>query len=85
MEAGNQTKPRFKAMFVESWRPKCLTLILAVAVYYGIRTQLDPGQPIFPVPGTVPEAPTRPPAAPGLGDTLLNPIPVPIPGGDSGD
>ena len=70
-----------RAIFLESWRAKVLSLLIAMAIWYLIRSHLDADTPSFPVPGTD-TPPVRTTPGPNLDDTLLNPLP-PVPGNET--
>lgn len=73
-----------KTLVLESWRAKFLSLLIAVAIWYLIKSHLDADQPSFPVPGTESPVPVRTTPGPNLDNTLLNPLPpVPGNGGDN--
>ena len=75
---------KIRTLFLESWRAKLLSLLIAVSIWYLIKSHLDADQPSFPVPGTEAPVPTRTSTGPNLDSTLLNPIP-PVPGNDGGN
>ncbi len=69
-----------RRFFVESWRSKLVSLLIALSIWHLIRSHLDGERRDFPVPGTVPVAPVRPATGPVLDESLLGPlIPVPLP------
>lgn len=75
---------RLRSLFLENWQAKLVTLVIATAAYFSIRSQLPQAPTTPPVPGTGPTLPTRPAVESGFDDTLLNPpLPLPIPGADS--
>lgn len=77
-----------KQFFIESWRAKLVSLFIAVSIWYLIKSHLDGERMDFPVPGTSPTIPARPPVGPALEESLLGPLipaplpaPIPVPGG----
>ena len=73
-----------KRFLADNWRSKLVSLLIAVSVWYLIKSHLVSGNTGFPVPGTGTETPARPATGPVLDETLLGPlvpppIPVPIP------
>jgi len=76
---------KIKAMLLESWRAKLASLLIAIAVWYLIKSHLDAESPSFPVPGTGQPRPVRTTPVPGFEDTLLSPLSPPVPGGGNGE
>jgi len=77
---------RIQSLFLDNWQAKLVTLGIATAAYFAIRSQLPQAPEAPPVPGTGPAAPIRPSVESGFDDTLLNPpLPLPIPGAGSDD
>lgn len=76
----------FRRLFVEHWRGKLASLLVATAIWYLIKSHLEGEVQTFPVPGTSTPTTPRNPTAPTLDDTLLSPLtPPPIPGADIDD
>ena len=80
------TMDKLKQFFVDNWRSKLASLLIAISVWHLIKYHLDSGERPFPVPGEG----TISPAKPVLNDTILGPltpvpapapIPIPVPGG----
>jgi len=70
-------------VFLENWRGKLASLLIAVAIWYLIKSHLDAqSQPSFPVPGTSSPPVEQRENGPGLDETLLNPLAPPVPGGE---
>lgn len=74
-----------KAFFLENWRGKLASLLIAFAIWYLIKSNLDDSGPDFPVPGTTELPVTKPGTTPALEDTLLGPLAPPVPGNESTD
>jgi len=74
---------RIKQLCIDNWRAKTASLLVAMSIWYLIKSHLEADVESFPVPGTV--APTTPRAPqPTLDDALLGPLTPPIPGSESG-
>ncbi|MEM9015517.1 MAG: hypothetical protein AAGC68_00790 [Verrucomicrobiota bacterium] len=73
-----------KTFFIESWRGKLASLLIAFSIWYLIKSHLEADQPRFPVPGTEPR-PARTSNGPTLDETILSPLAPPVPGGESGN
>lgn len=74
-----------RTFFQTNWRGKLASLIVAIAIWYLIKSHLDAENPTFPVPGTTTSPVPRPTTGPNLDDTLLSPLTPPVPGNDSGN
>ncbi len=82
---------RIKQFFIESWKSKLVSLLIAISIWYLIKNNLESGRREPPVPGTAPAAaPPRGPTSPVLEETLLSPllpapapVPIPVPGGEA--
>ncbi|MAB77245.1 MAG: hypothetical protein CMO47_12405 [Verrucomicrobiales bacterium] len=74
-----------KNFFVESWLAKLLSLVIATAIWFMIKSHLDRDNPTFPVPGTGTPPPARTSTVPGLEETMLAPLTTPVPGDNSGN
>jgi hypothetical protein len=85
---------RLRQFFVHNWRPKLISLGIAVAVWYLITDFLDGDRREIPVPGTGPgPVPSlRGAGGSGLEDSILGPLlqpalpaplPIPVPGGEA--
>lgn len=70
-----------RTLFLENWKGKVASLLIAIAIWYLIKSHLEADKPSFPIPGTSTTVPARPPG-PNLDDTLLSPLAPPVPGGD---
>jgi len=73
-----------KTFFVESWLAKLLSLVIATAIWYMIKSHLDSERPTFPVPGTG-TPPPKTSTVSGLEETILAPLTTPVPGDKSGN
>ena len=76
-----------KPFFVDNWRSKLISLLIALSIWYLIKSHLDATIQGFPVPGTGTTVPSRTVPGPVLDDTLLGPLipipaPIPVPGGE---
>lgn len=80
-----QSKALFLTLFVESWRGKLASLLIAVAIWYLIKSHLDAENPSFPVPGTTTAPAPRNGNGPDLDNTLLSPLTPPVPGNENGN
>ncbi len=69
----------FKSFFVDSWKAKLMSVLIATVVWYLIKSHLEADRPSFPVPGTG-SAPVRTSTVPSLDETLLSPLAPPVPG-----
>ena len=68
--------------FLDNWKGKATSLVIAFAIWYLIKSNLDEVEKEFPIPGTgtIPAAGSTAPPTP-LDDTILSPLaPPPIPG-----
>jgi hypothetical protein len=65
--------------FVESWRGKVISLLIAFSIWWVIKSHLDADRQAFPVPGTSSPTP-RSTSAPIIEDSILNPLSPPVPG-----
>lgn len=83
---------KIKRFFVENWRPKLISLGIAVAVWYLITDHLEGDRREIPVPGTGTGQPPRGPGVPTLDDPILGPllppglpapVPIPVPGDEA--
>lgn len=74
-----------KTFFVESWLAKLLSLVIATAIWYMIKSHLDRDNPTFPVPGTGTPPPARTSAVSGLEEAMLAPLTTPVAGDNSGN
>lgn len=75
--------PKIKHLLFNDWKPKFASLLVAMSIWYLIKSHLDADVQTFPVPGTAVPASPRP-ATPTLDDALLGPLVPPIPGSESG-
>lgn len=74
---------KIKHIFFNNWKPKLASLLVAMSIWYLIKSHLEEDVQEFPVPGT--STPTAPrPSTPSLDDALLPPLAPPIPGSESG-
>ncbi len=74
---------RIKQLVFDNWKPKFASLLVAMSIWYLIKSHLETDIQTFPVPGTT--TPTTPrPAPPTLDDALLGPLAPPIPGSEKG-
>lgn len=72
---------KIKQIFLDNWKAKLTSLLVAVSIWYLIKSHLEADIQTFPVPGT--SAPAAPrPTSPILDDALLGPLAAPIPGAD---
>lgn len=74
-----------REFFVENWRGKLASLLVAVAIWYLIKSNLEDTGNDFPVPGTTELPTTRPPGPPAIDETILGPLAPPVPGNDSAE
>ena len=76
-----------KELFFQNWKAKLTSLLIAVSIWYVIKTNLDRKlRGNYPIPGTgtVPTAPAISPV-PLLEDIIPNPLaPPPVPGSSKG-
>ncbi|MDA9924284.1 hypothetical protein OAK74_01140 [bacterium] len=72
-----------KSFFQSNWRGKLASLLVAIAIWYLIKSHLDAENPTFPVPGTTTAPVPRSTNGPNLDDTLLGPLAPPVPGNDA--
>jgi len=76
-----------KQWLVDNWRAKLASLLIAISIWYVIKSHLDQNIRTFPVPGTA-TTPAASPAVqgPSAEETITSPLtPPPIPGSDSGN
>ena len=74
---------RVKQLLIDNWKPKVASFLVAISIWYLIKSHLDADVQTFPVPGTT--APVTPRQAPTtLDDALLGPLAPPIPGSEKG-
>lgn len=72
-----------RTFFLENWRGKLASLVIALAIWYLITSHLESGNASFPVPGTQSSPPARSSSGPGLDEDLLGPLSAPVPGRDN--
>ncbi len=73
-----------KELFFENWKAKLASLLIAMSIWYVIKSNLDKSKPDPPVPGTKPGTPSVNPG-PIIEDIIPNPLaPPPVPGSSSG-
>lgn len=71
-----------KELFFENWKAKLASLLIAVSIWYVIKSNLDKNVRSFPIPGTgtMPTTPSNS-VMPLIDDIITNPLaPPPIPG-----
>ena len=75
-----------KELIFENWKAKLASLLIAVSIWYLIKSNLDKNVRSFPIPGTgtMPTTPSINPL-PLIDDIITNPLaPPPIPGSGGG-
>jgi len=74
-----------KELFFENWKAKLASLLIAISIWYVIKSHLEKSIISYPVPGTgtVPSTPSIGPG-PLIKDIIPNPLaPPPVPGSKS--
>lgn len=74
---------KINQLLIDNWKPKFASFLVAVSIWYLIKSHLDAEVQTFPVPGTATPITPRP-APTTLDDALLGPLTPPIPGSEKG-
>lgn len=73
-----------KDFFIKNWKAKLASLLIAISIWYVIKSNLVQGNISYPVPGTDPGTPLVDPV-PAIEEIISSPLaPPPVPGSKSG-
>ncbi len=73
-----------KDLFLNNWKAKLASLLIAISIWYVIKSNLVQDNISYPVPGTEPGAPSVDPV-PVIEEIINSPLaPPPVPGSKSG-